>query len=138
MLRYTFRKEERLTHRREIETLFTGAKAYKDYPFLLLVRSVPVADAPVKVVISVSKRRIRRAHDRNRVKRLIREAWRHEKGALYDVLSTHNRTLHAAWVFTGNTVVETPLTAQKIRALTRRLKEDIANLTLPETPSEQA
>jgi ribonuclease P protein component len=138
MLRYTFRKEERLTHRREIESLFTGAKAYKDYPFLLLVSSVPVADAPVKVVISVSKRRIRRAHDRNRVKRLIREAWRHEKGALYDVLSTHNRTLHAAWVFTGNTVVETPLTAQKIRALTRRLKEDIANLTLPETPSEQA
>lgn len=138
MPRYTFRKEERLTHRGEIEAIFAGAKAYKDFPFLLLVRRVATDESPVKVVISVSKRRIRRAHDRNRMKRLIREAWRHEKGPLYEVLSQHTKFIHAAWVFTGNTVVETPLTAQKIRALTRRLKEDIANLTLPETPSEQA
>lgn len=138
MLRYTFRKEERLTHRREIEALFTNAKAYKDYPFLLLVRTVADNEVASKVVISVSKRRLRHAHDRNRVKRLIREAWRHEKPLVNTALQAHQRCIHAAWVFTGNTVVETPVAAQKIRTLARRLKEDIANLTLPETPSEQA
>lgn len=138
MLRYTFRKEERLTHRREIEAVFTHAKAYKDYPFLLLVRAVPENEVSSKVVVSVSKRRLRLAHDRNRMKRLIREAWRHEKPAVNDELQKHKRSIHAAWVYTGTTVVETPVAAQKIRMLARRLKEDIANLTLPETPAEQA
>lgn len=134
MAPFTFRKEERLTHRSEIAALFDEGKPYKSYPFLLLTRLVTQSDVPTKVVISVSKRRLRRAHDRNRMKRLIREAWRHEKPELNELLTMRQRSLQAAVVFTGKEVVDTPFTREKISALARRLKQDIANLTLPETP----
>jgi ribonuclease P protein component len=55
------------------------------YPFKVLVRPHPEADAKThQVLISVPRRNIRVAARRNRVKRLIRECYRQNKNLLPD------------------------------------------------------
>lgn len=84
--RFTFRKTERLCSRRLLDGLFRHGTAFNAYPLRFVCwqteAGTVVSGHPtpsVQVVLSVSKRYFKRAHDRNRIKRLLREAWRHHK-----------------------------------------------------------
>lgn len=80
----TFSKSEKLTNHRVIARLFEGqGTAYLAYPVRAVWTTQPEAEAPVQVLISVSKRRFKKATDRNRIKRLMREAWRLHKQQFY-------------------------------------------------------
>ncbi len=58
--------------------------------------------SPVSVVISVSKRRFKAAPDRNRIKRLIREAYRQQKSiALYPFMESKSSGLLLAIQYIG-------------------------------------
>ncbi len=131
MTRNTFGKHERLTNRRLIERLFASGRAYKLYPLMLLVLPLEdEADSEVQLLVSVSKRNFKRAPDRNRLKRLIREGWRCNKHDLYKQLSAAGLNVAAAYVFIGRDAgVEATDVAAKISALNQRLIEDIPNLT---------
>ncbi|MCZ2442397.1 MAG: ribonuclease P protein component [Flavobacteriales bacterium] len=71
---YSFPKAHRLCHKKDIEQLFSSGKSFFVFP--LLIHYKKVSSAQTKVLISVSKRKIRLATKRNRMKRLIREAFR--------------------------------------------------------------
>lgn len=82
---HTFKKEERLCSKKLLEKLFHNGSSFLLYPFSIIW----LADAPadgeipaVRVVISVSKRRFKKATDRNLIKRRIREIYRLNKEAL--------------------------------------------------------
>lgn len=133
MQRHTFGKRERLVNHRLIEQLFNGGRAYKDFPFLLLAHPAGQAEEPLQVLISVSKRHLRQAHDRNRVKRLMREAWRTRKHTVLSALNDAALNLVVGVVYVGKDLPEFHLVDAKISALNARLIEDMANLTLPNT-----
>jgi len=88
MRKNTFIKEERLCNNRLIENLFHNGSSFVLYPFRLVFSETPVPEntssSMVKVLITVPKRKIRKAAHRNLVKRRIREAYRHHKGELFD------------------------------------------------------
>ncbi len=85
---YTFGKKEHLCKRMLIDKLFSGkSRALTAWPLkmvYLVVDRNNEQDAPVEVLISVSKRFFKRAVKRNRVKRQIREAYRKQKLALLE------------------------------------------------------
>lgn len=81
-MRKTFKKEERLCSKSAIDTLFHSGSSFVVYPFRVVYLLTPAPVQEVKVILSVSKRRFRRAHDRNRIKRLMREVYRLQKGTL--------------------------------------------------------
>ncbi|WP_204353305.1 ribonuclease P protein component [Pedobacter yulinensis] len=85
---YTFRKEERLCSRKNLDLLFKNGSSFLLYPFRVTYLEIPVKHVyPAQVVINVPKRRYKHAVDRNLVKRRIREAYRHIKQAeLYEGL----------------------------------------------------
>lgn len=62
-------------------------------------RELPRLDISVQVGFSVSKRTFKRAHDRNRVKRLLREAYRLNKQILHDIPAEGQ--LAVMFIFTG-------------------------------------
>ncbi|WP_018479862.1 ribonuclease P protein component [Pontibacter roseus] len=74
---YTFSKEERLCSKRLISLLFSKGSSFNLYP-LRFVHYSPedLLSEKTQLVISVSKRNFKRAVDRNRLKRQVREAYR--------------------------------------------------------------
>ena len=81
---YTFSKEEHLCSKRLIALLFSKGSSFNLYP-LRFIYYTPQDLPPgaTQVLISVSKRYFKRAVDRNRLKRQIREAYRLNKHILY-------------------------------------------------------
>lgn len=78
--RNSFSKQERLTGKIAIDRLFTSGKSFFVYPFLIQYELIHEERAiPTRVLISVSKRKFKRAVDRNSIKRQIREAYRQLK-----------------------------------------------------------
>ena len=59
---------------------------------------------PVSVLVSVPKKRFRHAVDRNRMKRLVREAYRLNKHVLWDALADRNMRLVLAFVCITDTL----------------------------------
>jgi ribonuclease P protein component len=73
---HTFKKEERLCSTKLLDKLFHSGSSFLLYPFRFTWMPIDEQEAPVQVVIQVSKRRYKRAVDRNLIKRRIREAYR--------------------------------------------------------------
>ena len=87
-MRCTLGKPEKLKSRKLIGQLFEEGKSVKKFPVrLVYLQTQHTSDFPVQVGFSVPKRNFKRAVDRNRIKRLLREAYRHQKGILYPQLS---------------------------------------------------
>lgn len=84
--RYTFTKEERLYRQGDFDRLLAGGKSFISYPVRVVYRCSPRRenDFPARMAVSVSKKRFKRAVKRNRIKRLIREAYRLNKALLYE------------------------------------------------------
>lgn len=124
--RFTFKKHERLTHRKVIDQLFQEGIAFKQYPLMLLALSNPhPTEEALQVVVVVSKRNFKRAVDRNRIKRLMRESWRHHKNALREDIAAAGMHLAVALVYNGKELPEFTEVDAKISELCVRLKEDI-------------
>ena len=85
----TFHKSERLCSQILIKNLFAQGTVFTQYPFKIISQSTDCNTAsPIQLIITVSKRNFKKAVDRNRIKRLIREAYRKNKIALYTALKT--------------------------------------------------
>lgn len=128
MPRYTFRKHERLTHKRLFSSLFEEGTAYKAYPLMLRAIAVPASDKDiVQVAFSASKRRFRRAVDRNRIKRVLRECWRYQKSRVRDKASNEHRCFALVWIYVGKELPVKSEIEAKISSLCERFIEDIPN-----------
>ena len=77
----TFSKEERITHKRDIEKLFISGKKISMFPFDVRYYSGKKGSLN-KILISVSKKNIKSAVKRNLIKRRIRESYRLNKKQL--------------------------------------------------------
>ena len=79
-IKFTFKKEERLSHYKLIEKLFEKGKKIHSFPFLVIYSEMELpTDFPCQTMFSVTKRRIRKAVNRNQVKRKLKEAYRKNK-----------------------------------------------------------
>lgn len=91
-MKYTFRKNERLCSKKLIALLFSEGKSFLVYPVKItyLIRE-NIAAPPAQALILVSRKRFRKATRRNRMKRLLREAYRLEKNYFYDNLNNFQK-----------------------------------------------
>ncbi len=104
--RYTLTKNEKIKHRKQIEFLFKNAQSFNVYPLRVLYLFAPENDVNVQVGFTVSTRYFKNAVDRNRIKRLMREAYRLQKNDLISKVEKHNKKLQVFFIFSGNELPE--------------------------------
>ena len=118
----SFTKAERIFLQREIDLLFNEGLAFTVYPLrVIYVEKQPLSGVPVAVLVSVPKKRFKRAVKRNRLKRLIRETYRLNKNALWKSLHLSGKGLLIAFIYIGNELCDFP-------AMDASMKKIIAQL----------
>ena len=127
----TLNKRERMVSRRLMDRLFGGGKSrsMSSFPLRAVYTTIERGpdDAPVQVLVSVSKRHFKRAVKRNRVKRQIREAYRNNKSIAYDALTpTPSRALALAFIWQADRLYTTAEVYAAMQALLIRLAEKLA------------
>ncbi|NCT10082.1 MAG: ribonuclease P protein component [Flavobacteriia bacterium] len=86
-MKLTLGKLERLKSRKLIEKLFAEGKSVKKFPLrMVFLQTSHTSTFPMQAGFSVPKRNFKRAVDRNRLKRLLRETYRLRKEILYTKL----------------------------------------------------
>jgi ribonuclease P protein component len=85
MKKFGFAKNEHLTGKKNIENLFLNGESFLVFP-LRAVFCTTKEHCGAKIMVSVPKKRIRKAVDRNYHKRLMREAYRLNKHIISDFL----------------------------------------------------
>ncbi len=122
MEKYTFTKEERLSSRKLIEQVAKEGKSFLVHPFKVIIMETSLESKfPAQVMMSVAKKRYPRAVDRNRIKRLMREAYRKNKHTLYTALNEQNKKLALMLIYIGAELPEYKLTEDKIILILQRL-----------------
>lgn len=96
---YSLDKSERLCSKKLIDELFILNDSFVKYPFRIIFKtSSKTGNHPVRIAISVSKKRFKQAVKRNRIKRLTREAFRLNKIDFYQNLP-QGKTLDILFIY---------------------------------------
>ncbi|SEK79510.1 ribonuclease P protein component [Aquimarina amphilecti] len=117
-MKATFGIKERLKSKKEIELLFSEGKSIAKYPIRLIYREATTEkNFTIQTAVSVSKRNFKKAPDRNRIKRLLRESYRKNK-----YLVSKNTTHHFTFMFlyTGNKMPDSIIVESKIKEILQK------------------
>ena len=87
MMKNTLGKKERLKSKKLIEKLYKEGTSVKAFPLrMIFLQTEHTSDYPAQVGVSVAKRNFKKAPDRNRLKRVMRESYRLQKEIVYNNL----------------------------------------------------
>ncbi len=121
MPRFTFHKSERLCSKVQIEKLFQEGKVIKQYPLQVIYRINHDTPAWPQLLITVPKKRFKRANKRNRVKRLIRESYRLQKHLFF----SGQEKLHIGIIYLSSDLPDFDFLQKKLNLALQRCKNEL-------------
>jgi ribonuclease P protein component len=119
----SFKRSERLRSKKHVGELFTTNEFFFQYPFKVLHQQRPGKENQMQVLITVPRRNHKNAVDRNRIKRLVREAWRKNKSALVGQLRNQNQSVDVGLIYTAKTIPAYKEIEGKIILILQRLNQ---------------
>lgn len=139
---HTFKKNERLANHQLQSFLFKKGDHFFLYPIRVQWTCVPKDkikeilplgvnyqsarfDYPVKCLISASKRQLKKAVQRNRAKRLIKEAYRKNKCTLYTFLSTKDHVVLIALIYTASDLLSCNTVEKAVQDALQKLRNKL-------------
>ncbi len=119
----TFPKNERLCYKPSIDQLFTTGHRFHVAPFRVLWQEpTEPAETPLRILITVSKKRFPLAVRRNSIRRRIREAYRRQKQVLIPRLAASGRACECCLIYSGSGNESSTELESKILLLLQRLQ----------------
>jgi ribonuclease P protein component len=118
-----FGAEEKLKSKKTIDKLFKEGKSVSQSGFTLVYLLGPLNTFyPAQAGFSVPKKNFKHAVDRNRAKRLMREAYRRNKNILYEKLLTAKQQMACMFVYKGKELPSHETTTKSVVACFNKLK----------------
>jgi ribonuclease P protein component len=145
--RYTWNKAEKLKSRKRIDQVFKQGKNFSVFPFKIfyLVGPRPVppgpcisretadgassragAGAPLQAGFGAGTRNFKKAVDRNRIKRVCREAYRLQKQSLVDHLGSKGLSMAVFFIYIGKDLPDYQTVTGKIGVILQKLVKETA------------
>lgn|SRR5574338_204849 len=125
---FTLEKRERLKSRKLIGQLFRDGKKIAVSPYYIYYLVNSVSDSTLNAIqfgVGVSGKNFKRAVDRNRIKRLTREAYRLQKIPLQQKLKEKNQQLLIFFIYTGKELPDFTLVKEKVAVALKKLERSI-------------
>jgi ribonuclease P protein component len=128
--KFTLGKEERLKSRKQIENLFDKGKSFVVAPFriyFIVDNELPIqkGESGLKFGTGVSAKNFKKAVDRNRIKRLTREAWRLQKNEIKEKIRKAQRQLNVFFIYTGKELPDFTTVKDKVAIALKKLADKI-------------
>lgn len=125
--RKLLKREERLRSKKEIGILFRNDESCFVFPFKIFTRLYDKANRPsTSLLVTVSKKNFKNATDRNRIKRMMREAWRLQKKPLDLFLTSQNKHMDIALIYTAKEMLDSNTIHHKINMIIQRFLNQYA------------
>jgi ribonuclease P protein component len=122
-------KKEKLKSRKQIDTLFATGKSFTVFPIRVTYRFLSAETDPLaQIGVTVSKRYFKKAVDRNKVKRLLREAYRLQKMELASQLQHSKLKAYVFFIYTDKTIVSFDVFKSAMSSCLRKLQNKLATV----------
>ena len=119
-----YSKNEKLKSKKAIDLLFSKGKSINAFPIRVIYTSKSKLDGiPVNAGMTVSKKNIKLAVNRNLIKRRIREAYRLNNNELKSHLKNIDNELNIMFIYSSKEILPYALIESKIKVLLTRLIE---------------
>ena len=122
--RYGFGKDEKLKSRKSIDELFAKGKSFTIAPVRVsYIFSKSPESTKLLTGVTVSKKYFKKAVDRNRVKRLLREAYRLQKNDLKELIISRGLAGHVFFMYNGKEIANFQVIMESINKCLQRLQK---------------
>jgi ribonuclease P protein component len=135
--RYTLGKNERLKSRKLLEELFNSGESFSIFPLKIyfLLNQSATENAEIKKLnpsaiqfgVGVGKKNFKRAVDRNRIKRLIREVYRVRKNLIADILREKEWHLKIFILYVGKEMPDYLLIEEKVLVVLEKMQKKLTS-----------
>jgi ribonuclease P protein component len=135
---FKLNKDEKLCSRTAVERLFGEGKSLMAFPLRAAYRLRPRGEQPVQFLISIPKKRIRKAVQRVMLRRRVREAYRlNRRQLLVPTLEQADWGVDIAFVYLDTSVAPYDVIEEKITSLLTRIAQAAADQQQPDTQPQQ-
>jgi len=118
--RYHFGKDQKLKSRKLLQKIFAEGKHINAHP----LKAIWLSENDIhcfQAGVAVSSRHFKKAVDRNRIKRLMREALRLQKNELEQLLTEREKQLSLFLIYTGKDLPEYKLIFENCTIILKKL-----------------
>ena len=124
---FTYNKQEKLKSRKQLEALFGKGNILLLFPVKVfyMLPETPL-DNIVKAGVGASSRTFKKSVQRNRIKRLLREAYRLNKLPLHQFLQAHNRQLIVFLLYVDKSLPQKGIIQTKMPLALEKLMHELA------------
>ncbi|MCR1025802.1 ribonuclease P protein component [Cellulophaga baltica] len=131
---FSYSRAEKLKSKKLFEKMFAEGKSVANFPLRVIYVKADFKDnVPIKAGVTVSKRNFKSAVKRNRIKRLLREAYRLNKS----MVSNNSTDKYALLIlYLGKEMPESKAVHQKMEVLLDKFNKKIAQESKKSTSEE--
>lgn len=118
--------QQRLKRKKLFDEIFATGKSLRTPHITAHYKEIILpGEANLQAAFTASKRKFKKAVDRNTLKRLMREAYRTQRNELETVLKTQNKQLAVVFVFTFTQILSLEQVKESINILLQNLQKQL-------------